>query len=108
MFRLDSVHKSYGNEPAIDGVSLTIAAGDTTVVIGPSGCGKSTLFGLLTGLLKPEAGVVYFCGQDISRGSIRELRRRIGYLIQDGGLFPHLTGRYNVSLMAVHLGWSRS
>jgi osmoprotectant transport system ATP-binding protein len=108
MFRLDSVFKSYGEERALDGVSLTIAPGDTTALIGPSGGGKSTLFGLLTGLIKPDAGVVYFRDQDISRGSIREVRQRIGYVIQDGGLFPHLTGHGNVSLMAAHLGWSRS
>jgi osmoprotectant transport system ATP-binding protein len=106
MFRLDSVSKSYGNERALDGVSLDIAPGDTTVIIGPSGSGKSTVFGLLTGLLKPDAGTIYFRDQDISRESLRELRQRIGYVIQDGGLFPHLTGRGNVSLMAAHLGWS--
>jgi len=107
MFRLDSVFKSYGGERAVDGVSLIIAPGDTTVLIGPSGSGKSTLFGLLTGLMKPDAGVVYFRDQDISRGSIRELRQRIGYVIQDGGLFPHLTGHGNVSLMASYLGWPK-
>jgi osmoprotectant transport system ATP-binding protein len=108
MFRLVSVFKSYGSERAIDGVSLSIAPGETTAIIGPSGSGKSTVFGLLTGLIKPDAGVIYFGEQDISRGSIRELRQRIGYVIQDGGLFPHLTGKSNVSLMATHLGWSRS
>jgi osmoprotectant transport system ATP-binding protein len=108
MFRLDSVVKSYGDERALDGVSLTKAAGETTVLIGPSGGGKSTVFGLLTGLLKPDAGLVYFCEQDIHRGSLRELRQRIGYVIQEGGLFPHLTGRGNVSLMAAYLGWSKS
>jgi osmoprotectant transport system ATP-binding protein len=107
MFRLDSVSKSYGDEPALDGVSLAIAPDDTTAIIGPSGSGKSTLFALLTGLMKPDAGVVYFRDQDISRGSIRELRQRIGYVIQDGGLFPHLTGHANVSLMAAHLGWPK-
>jgi osmoprotectant transport system ATP-binding protein len=108
MFRLDSVSKSYGGERAIDGVSLAIQPGDTTVLIGPSGSGKSTIFGLLTGLMKPDAGTVYFRDRDISRGSITELRQRIGYVIQDGGLFPHLTGRANVSLLAAYLGWSRS
>jgi osmoprotectant transport system ATP-binding protein len=108
MFRLDSVIKSYGSQRVLDGVSLTIATGETTALIGPSGSGKSTLCGLLTGLVKPDAGVVYFHDQDISSGSIRQLRRRIGYVIQDGGLFPHLTGRANVSLMAAYLGWSKS
>jgi osmoprotectant transport system ATP-binding protein len=108
MFRLDSVSKSYGSEQALDAVSLTIAPGDTTALIGPSGSGKSTLFGLLTGLIKPDTGIIYFRNQDISCGSIRQLRQHIGYVIQDGGLFPHLTGHGNVSLMAAHLGWSRS
>ena len=108
MFRLDSVSKSYGGERALDGISLTIPSGDTTALIGPSGCGKSTLFALLTGLMKPDKGVVYFRDQDISHGSIRQLRQRIGYVIQDGGLFPHLTGRANVSLMAAYLGWPKS
>jgi osmoprotectant transport system ATP-binding protein len=107
MYRLDSVCKSYGGERAIDGVSLTIAPGVTTALIGPSGSGKSTLFGLMTGLVKPDAGVVYFQDRDLRSGDIRDVRRRIGYVIQDGGLFPHLTGRANVSLMAAHLGWSR-
>ncbi len=108
MFRLESVFKSYGSERALDGVSLTIAPGETTAIIGPSGSGKSTLFGLLTGLMQPDAGIVYFRDQDISRGSIRALRQRIGYVIQDGGLFPHLTGHGNVSLMATYLGWPKS
>src|SRR4051812_7232347 len=108
MFRLDSISKAYGGERAIDGVSLDITQGDTTVLVGPSGSGKSTLFGLLTGLIQPDAGVVYFGGRDIREGSIRELRQRIGYVIQEGGLFPHLTARQNVSLMPAHLGWSKS
>lgn len=108
MFRLDSVSKSYGSERALDGVTLTITPGDTTALIGPSGSGKSTLFGLLTGLMKPDTGIVYFRDQDISLGSIRQLRQHLGYVIQDGGLFPHLTGHGNVSLMPAHLGWSKS
>lgn len=108
MFRLDSVYKSYDGKRAIDGVSLAITPGETTVLIGPSGSGKSTLFGLFTGLMKPDAGTVSFRDQDIRGGSITELRQRIGYVIQDGGLFPHLTGRANVSLLAGYLGWSRT
>jgi len=108
MFRLDSVFKSYTGERALDDVSLTIPPGNTTALIGPSGSGKSTVFGLLTGLMKPDSGIVYFRDQDISRGSITELRQRIGYVIQDGGLFPHLTAHANVSLMAAYLGWSKS
>ena len=108
MFRLDSVCKAYGRERALDDISLTIPAGVTTALIGPSGSGKSTLFGMLTGLLQPDAGIVYFRDEPICRRSIRKLRQRIGYVIQDGGLFPHLTGHANVSLIAAYLGWSKS
>src|ERR1700753_923588 len=108
MFRLDLLSQSFQDERAVESIILTITPGDTTVLIGPSGSGKSTLFGLFTGLLKPDAGIVYFCERDVSRGSLQELRQRIGYVIQDGGLFPHLSGRANVSLMAAYLGWSKN
>jgi|SRR3954452_12375029 len=108
MYRLESVSKSYGGERAIDNVSLTMPRCATTVVIGPSGSGKSTLFRLMTGLAKPDAGTIYFGDQQLDDRCIRAIRTRIGYVIQEGGLFPHMTGRANVSLMATHLGWPKS
>ena len=108
MYRLESVSKSYGGGRAIDSVSLTMPRGATTVVIGPSGSGKSTLFRLMTGLAKPDAGTIYFGDQQLDDRCIRSVRTRIGYVIQEGGLFPHMTGRANVSLMATHLGWPSS
>ncbi|MDB5389811.1 MAG: transporter ATP-binding protein [Planctomycetaceae bacterium] len=107
MYRFESVSKFYSGELVIDNVSLTVPRGKTTALIGPSGSGKSTLFRLMTGLAKPDAGTIYFGDQQLDDKCIGAVRKRIGYVIQEGGLFPHMTGRANVSLMAGHLGWAR-
>ncbi len=73
------------------------------MLIGPSGCGKSTLLRLIIRLLEPDTGRIELNGATMSAENIAELRHRIGYVIQDGGLFPHLTARANVLLMARHL-----
>jgi osmoprotectant transport system ATP-binding protein len=106
MFTLERVSKRYGSHVALDDVTLTFAAGDTTALIGPSGCGKSTLLRALIGLIEPDSGNVQFDGQPLAPERIRDARRRMGYVIQQGGLFPHMTARENVTLMAAHLGWS--
>ncbi|WP_020475883.1 ATP-binding cassette domain-containing protein [Zavarzinella formosa] len=105
MFALNDVTKIYAGQPALGPVSLTFPVGRTTVLIGPSGCGKSTLLRLLVGLVKPDDGAVIFDGTPVSPSNARAVRLRTGYVIQDGGLFPHLTARGNVTLMARHLGW---
>ncbi len=107
MFRLDDVTKAYAGRPVLGPVSLDLPAGRTSVLIGPSGCGKSTLLRLLIGLIAPDAGTVAFDGTPVTAATARHLRRRMGYVIQDGGLFPHLTARGNITLMARHLGWDR-
>jgi osmoprotectant transport system ATP-binding protein len=107
MFALASVRKTYNGKPALEDVSLVTPPGEVTALIGPSGCGKSTVLGLMTGLLKPDSGVITFEGQPITPERLPAIRRRIGYVIQDGGLFPHLTALANVTLMARHVGWDR-
>ena len=102
---LAGVWKSFGATAALEGLDLAVPRRQTTVLIGPSGCGKSTILRLMIGLIRPDRGTVRFDGQDLRDDSVLPLRRRMGYVIQDGGLFPHLTGRANVSLMARHLGW---
>ena len=103
LVELHGVSKSYGSAIALHATALDFERGKTTVLIGPSGCGKSTLLRLIIRLLDPDAGAIRFDGVPITPANISELRRRIGYVIQDGGLFPHLTARRNVLLMATHL-----
>lgn len=105
MFRLDEVSKSYQGIVAVEHVSLEIAPARTTVLIGPSGCGKSTMLRLLLGLVTPDAGTIAFGGTIIDASNVMAVRRRAGYVIQQGGLFPHLTARQNVCLMANYLRW---
>ena len=108
MFALRGVLKAYAGRTALGPLTLAVPPGRTTVLIGPSGCGKSTLLRLLIGLIEPDAGEVSFDGQPVTPASARAVRLRVGYVIQDGGLFPHLTARGNVTLMARHLGRDRA
>jgi osmoprotectant transport system ATP-binding protein len=105
LVQLTGVSKTYGNAVALHPTDLDFARGKTTVLIGPSGCGKSTLLRLIIRLLDPDAGTIRFDGAPITPVNISELRRRIGYVIQDGGLFPHLIARKNILIMASHLKW---
>jgi len=105
--RLESVSKRFGATAALAPIDLEIASGRTTVLLGPSGCGKTTLLRLMIGLIAPDAGRVIFDGTTLAPDNVRALRARMGYVVQDGGLFPHLNARDNVTLMARHLGWAR-
>jgi osmoprotectant transport system ATP-binding protein len=108
MLALVGVSKSYGGTVALQPTDLTIAEGRVTVLIGPSGCGKSTVLRLLVGLIRPDTGEVLVGGRPLTPESARALRQRIGFVVQDGGLFPHLTARGNATLMARYLGWERA
>lgn len=103
MIELRGVSKEYAGVAALHPTDLAIAQGQTTVLIGPSGCGKSTILRMIAGLIEPTTGEVLFDGQKVTPANVTDIRRRIGYVIQDGGLFPHLTAGQNVTLMARHL-----
>jgi osmoprotectant transport system ATP-binding protein len=107
MIELKRVSKRYDALYALSPTDLNVAPGRTTVLIGPSGCGKSTLLRLMIGLIEPDEGSVSFDGTLLTRSNVRILRRRMGYVIQDGGLFPHLTARENITLHGRLLGWNR-
>src|SRR6202162_1967550 len=107
LIQLVDVAKRYADTPALHSTNLSIERGTTTVLIGPSGCGKSTLLRLIIGLVEPDSGTIDFDGSPMTHDKIDVLRRRIGYVIQEGGLFPHLTARANVVLMARHVGKSQ-
>ena len=106
MIQLDAVTKRYGDAYAVRSISMTVEAEQTTVLIGPSGSGKSTLLRLMIGLTPPDAGSVTVKAKQLTRTNVQSIRHRMGYVIQEGGLFPHLTGRANAALLARHLGWS--
>ena len=103
---LKQINKSYENVKALEDISLVIDEGKTTVLIGSSGCGKSTLIRIIIGLIKKDSGEVIIDGREISSVNLLEIRKQMGYVIQDGGLFPHLTAKKNVSLIAEYAGWT--
>ncbi len=106
LVKLIDVSKRYAGATALHSTNLSVERGKTTVLIGPSGCGKSTLLRLIIRLIEPDSGSIDFSGKPITSATIGNLRRRIGYVIQEGGLFPHVTARANVLLMARHVGMS--
>jgi osmoprotectant transport system ATP-binding protein len=108
MLELTQVTRSFGSTVAVQPTDLVVRPGATTVLIGPSGCGKSTLLRLMIYLIKPDSGSVRFEGTEFSDDEVLQLRHRMGYVIQDGGLFPHLSAAHNVALLARHLGWDET
>ncbi|MEM1269776.1 MAG: ATP-binding cassette domain-containing protein [Bacteroidota bacterium] len=103
---LQGLSKQFGKTVALDGVSLSVSAGETVALIGPSGCGKSTLLRCVIGLVWPDDGTVDVAGERMTPETAEAVRRRMGYVIQEGGLFPHLTARENVALVPEFVGWS--
>ena len=103
MLVLSHVSKRYGDTLAVAPSDLRVPTGETLVLIGPSGCGKSTLLRLIVGLIEPDSGTVTFEGTVLTQDNILRTRQRMGYVIQEGGLFPHLTVHDNVIVMALYL-----
>ena len=104
LIQLIGVSKTFGDAPAVHEIDLSVERGKTTVLIGPSGCGKSTLLRMIIGLVPADSGDIKFDGALLNVGNIQTIRPRVGYVIQEGGLFPHLTARSNILLMARHVG----
>lgn len=106
MIELDAVRKVYpGGHVALHALSLRVAAGTTLALLGPSGSGKTTLLKLINRLLEPSAGRIVIDGEDSAALDPVRLRRRIGYVVQDAGLFPHLTAAANAAVVPQLLGW---
>jgi osmoprotectant transport system ATP-binding protein len=105
--RYESVRKEYANTdaPAVREISLAVPEGRFVVFLGPSGCGKTTLLKMANRLVEPSSGKIYLDGQDISRMEVTALRRRIGYVIQQVGLFPHMTVAANIAVVPSLLKW---
>jgi osmoprotectant transport system ATP-binding protein len=105
ILRLVSVSKRFDGAAGLTEVSLDVPAARTTVLLGPSGSGKTTALRLMLGLLRPDAGRVLWREAELGGEELRRARTQMGYVVQDGGLFPHLTAFENVSLVARTLRW---
>ena len=105
---VEALERRFEGVTAVDVPRLSIAPRTTLALIGPSGCGKSTLLRLVVGLLSPDRGRITIGGVPMEPATRRALRLRIGYVIQEGGLFPHLTARANVALVARDLAWNEA
>lgn len=104
---IEDLRKSYDGTLALDVDRLAVEPRATLALIGPSGCGKSTLLRLIVGLLAPDRGRVTVAGTRMEPTTRRRLQLRMGYVIQEGGLFPHLTAGDNIALVAQDTGWER-
>lgn len=102
---LKSVSKAYGDTHALDNVSLDFAKNLITAIIGRSGCGKSSLLRVCNGLVIPDTGQIRVFGEPLDYDNLPPLRRRLGYAVQGTGLFPHLSARQNITLLASLEGW---
>lgn len=107
MIAIEGLRKLFGDVVAVDGISLDVAAGETLVLLGTSGCGKTTTLRMINRLLPPTAGRIRVNGRDIAGEDPVQLRRKIGYMIQGVGLFPHRTVEENILTVPRLLGWSR-
>jgi len=109
VIRLESVRKQYpAGLVAVEDLSLDVPDGEVCVLVGPSGCGKTTILRMINRLIEPTGGRILVDGEDILRVDPVELRRRIGYVIQQVGLFPHQTVATNVATVPRLLGWDRA
>ncbi len=108
MLAFTHVAKRYQSHWALNDLSLSCNRAETTVLIGPSGCGKSTLLRLATGLLRPDRGQILIDGKDLSTADLAKIRHGIGYVTQDGGLFPHLSAYENATLVTFDLKQDRA
>src|SRR6185312_496715 len=104
---LSGVAKRYGALAALGGVSLSVATGEFTALVGGSGSGKTTLLKIINRLIAPDAGSVRVLGEDVAGAEPHLLRRRIGYVFQEVGLFPHLRVAENIAVTPKLLGWDR-
>jgi osmoprotectant transport system ATP-binding protein len=107
VLKLESVTKRYGGREAVHELTLDVGDGETCVLIGPSGCGKTTTLRMVNRLVEPTSGRIVIDGEDVTSVDPVQLRRRIGYVIQQVGLFPHQTVAVNVATVPRLLGWSR-
>ncbi|MDQ3461645.1 MAG: ABC transporter ATP-binding protein [Actinomycetota bacterium] len=108
MLRLEHLTKRFGDQVAVDDLSLEVTEGELCVLVGPSGCGKTTTMKMVNRLIEPTSGRILLGGDDVTGGDPVALRRRIGYVIQQVGLFPHQSIATNVGTVCRLLGWDKA
>ena len=109
MIRLENLSKVFPaqDEPAVDDLSMEIYEGEIVVLFGPSGCGKTTTMKMINRIIEPTSGRIFLQGEDVTKTNPDNLRRRIGYVIQQIGLFPHMTIADNIATVPRMLGWEK-
>jgi osmoprotectant transport system ATP-binding protein len=109
MIRLENITKVFPGQdaPAVDDLSMDIYEGEIVVLVGPSGCGKTTTMKMINRIIEPSSGKIFLEGEDVTRVNPDDLRRRIGYVIQQIGLFPHMTIAENIATVPKMLGWDK-
>lgn len=110
MIKLSSISKRYegASAPVVDGIDMEVGAGEICVLLGPSGCGKTTTLKMINRLIQPSSGKIFIDGRDTDEFEVVELRRQIGYVIQQIGLFPNMTVEENISVVPRLLGWDKA
>jgi osmoprotectant transport system ATP-binding protein len=107
MIKVENITKTFGGFAAVDHVSFTVQEGENLVLLGRSGCGKTTLLKMINRLIEPNSGEIYIQGENICHSRPEELRKKIGYVFQNTGLFPHYTIAENISIVPRLLGWDK-
>ena len=109
MIRLEDLSKQFPGqgEPVVDSLTLEVPEGEIVILVGPSGCGKTTTMKMINRIIEPTSGRIILDGEDVTKGDPDQLRRRIGYVIQRIGLFPHMTIAENIATVPKLLGWDK-
>jgi osmoprotectant transport system ATP-binding protein len=107
MIKVDQLSKSFGRVKAVDSISFDVDEGENFILLGTSGCGKTTTLKMINRLIEPTSGNIFINGQNISVQSPEVLRRSIGYVLQNNGLFPHYTVAENIAVVPQLLKWDK-
>jgi len=107
MIKVDHISKSFGKVRAVDGVSFAVEDAENLILLGTSGCGKTTTLKMINRLIEPSSGDIYIANKNVKEQQPEELRRGVGYVLQNNGLFPHYTVAENIAIVPQLLNWDK-